>query len=209
MSIFSVIGRVAGGAAKGILTGNPVSAVTGAIGSIPTPSQPRSPAVTNQVVPGRCSSGFLLTPSGECSPLAPSVPGGGGGGRPCPTGTVLDPGTGYCVSPKSPVGEKYLADQYGEAVVGRYGAALVPAERMTSVARCPPGAVVGKDGLCYNKHAIRNSDRRWPAPTKPLLTGGELRAISTASRAAGKLTRKTKQLQKLGLMKKPARRRAS
>jgi hypothetical protein len=66
--------------------------------------------------------------------------------------------------------------------------------------------VLGNDGLCYNKRDIRNSDRMWPKGRAPLLTGGEMSAISKAARAAGKLERTTKRLQKIGLMKKPTRR---
>jgi len=41
--------------------------------------------------------------------------------------------------------------------------------------------------------------------TRPLLTGGEMRCIRIASRAAGRLKTKTKQLQKMGMLEKPRR----
>jgi len=91
----------------------------------------------------------------------------------------------------------------GEAVMGRYGAAYVPGSRVVDRAICLPGDVVGNDGLCYPKKSLKNSERAWPAGRKPLLTGGEMRAISIASRAAGRLTRTAVRLQDMGLIKKP------
>lgn len=96
----------------------------------------------------------------------------------------------------------------GEAVMGRYGAAEVPGNLVVNRAVCRPGMVVADDGLCYNKSQIRNSQREWPRGRRPLLTGGDMRAISTAARAGKRLEGATKRLQKIGLMKKPAPRRA-
>jgi len=93
----------------------------------------------------------------------------------------------------------------GEAVMGQFGAALVPGSRIIDRAECIRGMVVGSDGLCYNKSQIKNSDRMWPKGRRPLLTGGDMAAISKAARAAGRLERTTKRLQKIGLMKKPSR----
>ncbi len=91
----------------------------------------------------------------------------------------------------------------GEAVMGRYGAALEPGSRIIDRAVCLRGMQLGNDGLCYNKGSIKNSDRMWPRGRRPLLTGGEMRAISIASRAAGRLTRTAVRLQEIGLIKKP------
>jgi len=74
---------------------------------------------------------------------------------------------------------------------------------------CPRGSVLGKDGLCYNKRDIPNSQREWPRGRRPLLTGGEMRCISVAASAAKKLQRKQKQLMAMGLLKRPASRRAA
>jgi len=49
----------------------------------------------------------------------------------------------------------------------------------------------------------------WPQPRRPLLTGGDLNAISKASRAASRIERQTKRLQKLGMMRKPTSKRAA
>ena len=66
---------------------------------------------------------------------------------------------------------------------------------------CGPGAVLAKDGLCYNRRDLRNNERKWPKGRRPLLTGGEMRAISTAASAAKRLEKKQKQLRSLGLLK--------
>jgi len=95
----------------------------------------------------------------------------------------------------------------GEAVMGRYGAALEPGSRIIDRAVCLRGMQLGDDGLCYNRGQIKNSERMWPRGRRPLLTGGEMRAISIASRAAGRLTRTAVRLQEIGLIKKPVARK--
>jgi len=100
----------------------------------------------------------------------------------------------------------------GQAVMGRYGAGMSPGNRVINRADCTQngrirGMVLGNDGVCYNRREISNKERMWPRGRRPLLTGGDMRAISTAARAAGRLERTTKRLQKIGLMKKPAPRR--
>jgi len=95
----------------------------------------------------------------------------------------------------------------GEAVMGRYGAALAPEVEVRQHSQCLPGMVLGNDGLCYNRRDIRNADRMWPKGRAPLLTGGERNAITTARRAARKIETATKSLQKMGMIKKPAPRR--
>lgn len=94
--------------------------------------------------------------------------------------------------------------EVGEAVMGRYGAGYVPGSKLIDRAVCLKGDVVGDDGVCYPKRSISNKDRQWPQGRRPLLTGGEMRAISVASRAAGKFERTQKRLQKMGMIRKPA-----
>lgn len=91
----------------------------------------------------------------------------------------------------------------GEAVVGQYGAALVPGSRIIDRAVCLPGMVLGTDSLCYNSYRFPNRQRMWPRGRKPLLTGGEMRAISIASRAATRLTNTAQRMHEIGLLKKP------
>jgi len=97
----------------------------------------------------------------------------------------------------------------GDAVMGRFGAALSPGSRIVDRAVCLRGMVLGNDGLCYNSRGFRNSDRMWPKGRKPLLTGGEMRAISIASRAGKRLENTAIRLQEIGLIKKPVARRRS
>ena len=92
----------------------------------------------------------------------------------------------------------------GVPVMGRFGAGFEPSVIVSDTRRCGRGAVLGVDGICYNKRDLRNNERFWPRGRRPLLTGGEMRAISTASSAAKKLQRKQKQLEGLGLIKRPA-----
>lgn len=92
----------------------------------------------------------------------------------------------------------------GEAVMGRYGAAMQPFARSTTTSFCLPGMVLGDDNLCYNRGEVPNKRRKWPRGRRPLLTGGDMRCISIANAAARKLQRKEKQLQSMGMLKKPA-----
>jgi len=111
---------------------------------------------------------------------------------------------GLCIAPTSPLGASRLV---GEATLGQYGAALIPGSQIVDRATCLRGMQLGNDGLCYNKGQISNKQRMWPAGRKPLLTGGDMRAISTAARAGRRMDLATKRLQKMGMMKKPAARR--
>jgi len=131
---------------------------------------------------GRCIPPFFSDGQGGCE--LDIVPGPGGGG----TGAMRD---------------------IGETVMGRYGAGEVPGNQPIDRAVCRRGMILGDDGVCYNKSQITNKERQWPRGRRPLLTGGDMRAISTAARAGRRLTGATKRLQKIGLMKKPAPRRIS
>lgn len=220
MSIFSKIFNTAKGAVTGALTGGPAGAFLGGLtgfagsggGSRGCPpgfsGNPCQPTRGRIGPPGQTFAppGPTGPPGGRKGNLPATVPGGFKG---CPPGTVLDDDTGECFSPLSGPGSRALTDQFGEAVMGRYGAALVPKRKMVRNAICPRGTILGDDGLCYNNHDLTNKQRKWPKGRAPLLTGGEVNAISIASRAAGKIERKTKQLQKMGMLKKPTRRRAS
>jgi len=132
--------------------------------------------------------------------------GDSGGGRvlgaevgSCPRGFRPDFITGVC--------EPAAGQVTGDAVMGRYGAGLAPGSMMIDRAVCLRGMQLGDDGICYNKSQISNKQRMWPAGRKPLLTGGDMRAISTAARAGRRLEGATKRLQRMGMMKKPTSRR--
>lgn len=141
----------------------------------------------------------------------------------CAPPSFLDPSTGRCVRRKRglipfiqrviPGGETGLepgrplddaaasSTPVGDAVMGRYGAALEPGVMMIERSVCLRGMTLGNDGLCYNKGAITNKERQWPRGRRPLLTGGDMRAIGIAARAGSKLERTTKRLRTLGMMK--------
>lgn len=94
------------------------------------------------------------------------------------------------------------ADVYGEAVMGAFGIpALVPAvvgqiqdgNGMTKpIQRCPPGAVLGKDNLCYMKGAIPRKFRKWKPAPKPPMSAQDAKAL----RRIGTLQNKVKGLAK-------------
>ena len=124
---------------------------------------------------------------------------------PCDPPLVRGP-RGNCIFPGSPVG----ADVFrGEAIMGQYGAGMVAGSQIVDRATCGRGMQLGDDGICYNKSQIRNNQRMWPAGRKPLLSGGDMRAISIAARAGKRMDGATKRLQKMGMMKKAATRRAT
>ena len=135
-------------------------------------------------------------------------------GGSCPPFMRPDPVTGEC---KFFIGDRPGRDTrpletgpgvpVGDAVMGQFGAALEPGSRIIDRAVCLRGMVLAVDGLCYNRSQIRNNQRMWPKGRKPLLTGGEMRAISIAATAGRRMERASKRLQKIGLMKKPPPRR--
>ena len=124
---------------------------------------------------------------------------------PCDFPKVLD-AAGRC---RTPTSGEFGGEQFGvgEAVMGRYGAALEPGSMIVDRAICLRGMQLGDDGLCYNKSQITNKQRMWPAGRRPLLSGGDMRAISIASRAGRRMELATKRLQRMGMMKKASPRR--
>lgn len=97
-----------------------------------------------------------------------------------------------------------FVDQTTPVSVPMIGASATAPFRETQVVRrCGRGNVLGIDGLCYDRKLLRKDQRMWPPGRKPLLTGGDLNAISRAARAAGRMKTQQKRLQKLGLLPKP------
>ena len=126
-------------------------------------------------------------------------------GTPCDIpGTVMGP-DGKC---RLPGDAAEFGFGVGQAVMGQYGAALQPGSMMINRAVCLRGMQLGNDGLCYNKSQISNKQRMWPAGRRPLLSGGDMRAISIAARAGRRMELATKRLQRMGMMKKAVSRRA-
>jgi len=154
---------------------------------------------------------FLKFGGGEPAPLGFGGGGGGvlrarGNGDGCfIPGQRVDPRTGRC---KFFIGGESGRDRdvvgvgdFGQAVMGRFGAGMVPASMTIERAVCDRGMQLGIDGLCYNKGQITNKQRMWPRGRRPLLTGGDMRAIGVSARAGAKLERTTARLRALGLMK--------
>lgn len=155
------------------------------IGSETPSSQPQVPSAMAQSTPGISQSGCpgimsVRDPiTGNCINLDALPP----GGNPAVTGPYSS--SGY-------------ADGYGEAVKGMYGVGLVPRVKVTATRKCPRGMALGDDGVCYDKRRLRKSDRMWDPGTKPLLTGGDRRAIAKAAAAGRKLDRAKKSLKRAG-----------
>lgn len=198
------ISKVAGiGALVGIPGAGAVSRITGAFGSRGTVSRTQTARVTRfseaeKELGRRLKLGGEL-PSGPLAAIPPIT-------LPCIWPFQIDPVDGQC---RLFAGKQGGPDDQpvGEAVMGQYGAGLVPGTRAISRAVCLRGMQLGNDGVCYNKSQISNKQRMWPAGRRPLLTGGDMRAISIASRAGARLEMTTKRLQKMGMMKKAAPRR--
>jgi len=175
------------GAVTGFISGGPLGAAAGFVGAggngrrtraLPFPVQTFAPRPT-----AGCPPGFIRDTRGECVELRGRKKGGisGAAQRFIPGGE-----TGF--------------EEFGEAVMGQFGAALQPAQVESSRLVCPRGTVLGMDGLCYNRRDLRNNERKWPRGTRPLLTGGDMRCIRIASRAATKLAKKQKQLRQMGML---------
>ena len=187
-----------GGAAKGFAGARERSLVQRAIPFTALGAQ--APAIPVRVsdTEGRCPSGFVMT-TNDCMPASQFRNGKF-------LGFQGDPNAPSVVPDLPPGASRQFFE--GQATMGRFGAALEPT-RVQGVTRvCPRGAVLAVDGLCYNRRDIKNSERWWPRGRRPLLTGGEMRCITVAARAATKLKAKQKQLEQLGLLKKPSRRAA-
>jgi len=126
-------------------------------------------------------------------PISSVIPGGPGG--PCSPGTVMSP-SGFCVAPTSSFGVSQLS---GNAILGRFGPAMVPGSVLRDIATCDRGMVLGKDGLCYDH--LPNRDRLYPRGRRPLLTGGDMKAISRARRAGNRLATVKSDLVAIGMLK--------
>lgn len=130
-------------------------------------------------------------------------------GDQCPPGTWNTP-FGCINKPGGAVTGGGMVLSGGEAVMGQFGAALVPNVETIQRATCNfpgvRGMVLGADGYCYNKSQIANKERMWPKGRRPLLTGGDMGAITKAARAAKRLQATQGKLQKMGMLKKPSSR---
>lgn len=130
----------------------------------------------------------------------------GTGPQECVPGFVWDEQRGMCVEEGwravaerlIPGGETgTMADIYGEAVLGAFNIpAIVPAQVGTIAKRdgttapilnCPPGAVLGKDNLCYMKGSIPMAFRKWRPAPKPPMTGADAKCLRRIGTLQGKI----------------------
>ena len=111
-------------------------------------------------------------------------------------GQRRDPRTGEC---KFFLGAVSGVDDtpVGQAVMGMYGAGLVPGNMVVDRAVCLRGMVLGNDGVCYNRKSIKNSDREWPRGARPLGSPEEMRALRIASRFAGRMDKSKERIKAL------------
>lgn len=203
-----------GRAVKGFVTSgfSPSGAAAGFIspaprGRAPTRTTPRRP-LSRSLTARPSASGAAEKQAGRSLKFSAGVPTVAGA---CIWPARTDPITGECklfIGDKPGIDDPERRFEVGDAVMGRYGAAYHPGSQIVDRAICLAGDVVGDDGLCYPKSSLTNRQRAWPRGRRPLLTGGEMKAISVAARAGKRLEMAQKRLQKIGLMKKPAPRRA-
>ena len=168
----SVISRL-GGAIIGGLTGGIPGAIAGAV------TDPFGSGIPTSF--GR--SGFFPEAAGACPP-----------GRIRIGSTCLDPGAVLPggVPATIPV-DGTVVGTGGGAVVGSFGIpALVPMTFSQPTRRCPPGAVLGKDELCYMKGSIPIAFRKWRPASKPPMSAADAKALRRISTLQGKVKRLAK-----------------
>jgi len=160
----------------GFFTGGPAGAIAGVIsgggGGPSTGQTPNIPGKGQTFQPTTCQSGFQWNAStGQCEQIGAA-------------------GTAARFFPGGSTGVQ--AAGFGAAVIGAFGiAALEPAVvgsitrangTTGPILRCPRGAVLGTDDLCYNK-GIKGlyAFRKWKPGTRPFLTGGEVKILRRAA----------------------------
>jgi len=126
---------------------------------------------------------------------------------PCKWPMRFDPRTNQCAHfLGTQTGPDPTMEPVGEAVMGRFGPAMVPGHRPIDRDVCPRGMVLGLDRLCYNSRGdnkISNKNRLWPKGRAPLGAPYEMRALSITTRFASKFKTANKRMEDLGLVKKP------
>ena len=170
------------GAATGFFTGGPLGAVGGFVGGGGGPSVPATP-FTN-VVP-------------TVGPTTPS------GQPPCILPFRRDPLTGDCKifagtqsGPDPAPGTGVMVHGTGTGL-GMMHHPHAPDVVQRSTRRCGRGHVLAWNGMCVSKKEIRNSDRMYPKPRRPLGTPGDLNAVSKAASFGRRLNSNKKRLKKL------------
>jgi hypothetical protein len=171
--------RIIGGV-TGFLTGGPAGAVGGFAGG----GRPAQTPYTPHVVP---SMGFQ-PPSGQ---------------PPCIPPFRRDPLTGSCKifagtqsGPDPAPGVGVMVAPQGQGL-GLMHHPHAPEVVDVRTRRCGKGHVLSWQGMCVSKKEIRNKDRMWPAPRRPLGTPGDLNAVSKAASFGRRLNSNKKRLKRL------------
>jgi len=109
---------------------------------------------------------------------------------------------GNCVDPTAilPGGDPFVVPEAGRtiaggggAVVGSFGIpAIMPIQVAQPTLRCPPGAVLGKDSLCYMKTSIPKAFRKWRPAPKPPMSAADAKALRRIGTLQGKVKRLAK-----------------
>lgn len=149
----------------------------------------------------------------------PSAPPAGIPGPSAPPGTGLVGGTGCrppairvagrCVDPTAslPGGRPFISEPttaaFGPAVVGSFGIpalepAVVGSIQGRPIRRCPPGAVLGKDDLCYMKGSIPRKFRKHPPRAKPPVSAYDAKMMRKYGQGGSKQARVKKLAQEAG-----------
>jgi len=186
-----IIGAISGGLTGGI--GGAIGGFAG--GGRRRGGQPKAPSVLG--IPG---GAFASGRRGGCKP--PNVKNR--------RGVCAPPGRGFRAGLEQLLpGGSGGGAAGGAAVMGQYGAAMVPGVDAVRTLDCLPGMVLGLDELCYNKRDISNKERKWPRGTRPLGTPGEMAALRKAASFGRRMETTVKRMQKIGVLKKPSRGRSS
>jgi len=120
----------------------------------------------------------------------------------CPSGTKRVRGLCVDIAAALPGGDPLVTRALPAGARGPYG----PIIDVREVRICLPGDVLGRDGNCYNRKDISNKNREWPRGRRPLGTPGELAALAKAASFGRRMETTVKRMQKIGVLKKPARR---
>ena len=172
--------RRIGGAIGGLLTGGPVGALGGFLGG----GNPVIPTGTTDF------TSRMTRPSG--------------GGPPCPGAWSVKGPDGSCIdlSALGPGGRPALTSRDPRANGMPFDPLMhhphEPFIDEVAVRRCGKGHVLSYQGLCVSKKELKNSDRMYPKPPRPLGTRSELKAVRVASSFGKRLKKNEKRLAKLG-----------
>lgn len=135
------------------------------------------------VIPGTIDDRIFDSLTGQRRQTTQSfTPDPGFGPGPCPSGTFRV--GSQCVSPGDafPGGDPLTFGAGGQMQRGAFGyLSVTPTMQSVTVHRCPPGLVLGKDNLCYEKGTIKNSQRKNPKPPRPAISGADIKAINKAA----------------------------